>query len=119
MVSLTPPVYSIRDPVVLERTEPWSRYGETRRRVSRTATLDGGAVLSDLGATEADRTLEITARRITPAQAAAAERLARTYPTVVVSTPAGCFRGALEAVLRQSDELRLTVLVTERLDEEE
>ncbi len=118
MVSLTPPVYSIRPPVLLERTDPWSRYGEVRRRVTRTATLDGGAVLSDLGATDADRTMEITARRATPEQAAEAERLASTYPTVVVSTPVGCYRGALEAVRRQGDELRLTVLVTERLDEE-
>ena len=118
MVSLTPPVYSIRPPVVLDRTEPWSRFGAVRRRVTRTATLDGGAVLSDLGATEADRTMEIVARRPTAEQVAEAERLARTYPTVVVSTPVGCYRGALEAVYAQAEELRLTVLVAERLDEE-
>ena len=85
------------------------------RRVSRTATLDGGAELTDLGFTHADRTLRVTAPHVSQADAERAAYLLQTYPTLIVATPTGCFLAAPEGMSVRGGALSLTLLVTEKL----
>lgn len=87
----------------------------TARRISRIATLDGGAVLNDAGYSDADRVFEL---RFTPpdrAQRDAVARLLRMYGQLVVSTDAGVFRAAPERLLQRDSELQLRLLVLARL----
>lgn len=89
--------------------------GEQGRRVSRIATLDGGAVVNDGGFSDADRTVEITWRPLSAEGEAAVARLVRYYAQASVSLPDGVYRGALEALNPGAAESRLRVLLLEKL----
>lgn len=89
--------------------------GEVRRRVNRTATLDGGAVLADGGFSDADRTLQLRWARRDADIEAAVERLLSTYGSIVVSTPSGVFLAAPESYTPTADESSMRLLVLERL----
>lgn len=91
--------------------------GETRRRVSRIATLDGGAAFNEFGYSDADRTIEL---RWTPTARATEQSIARiveTYTRVQVSTRDGVFLAAPESYTPGRDESRLRLLVAEKLSE--
>ena len=89
--------------------------GEVRRRVNRTATLDGSAVLADGGFSDADRTLQLRWLRRNADTEAAVERLLSTYGSIVVSTRSGVFLASPEAYIPTADESTLRLLVLERL----
>jgi hypothetical protein len=90
-------------------------YGETRRRMNRIATLDGGAVFNDFGFSEADRTLTLRWPVKSAAQEAAVERLAQLYGRVHVATPKGFFLAAVEAYTPGAAESALSLLVITKL----
>lgn len=89
--------------------------GEVRRRVNRTATLDGGAVLADGGFSDADRTLQFRWKRMDAEREAAVERLISNYGSILVSAAAGVFLAAPEVYIPTPDESTLRLLVLERL----
>lgn len=64
------------------------------RRVSRTATLDGGVSLYDSGHAAGDMTIEATALSIDADQESVLKYLIRTYALVAVTVRGGCFRCA-------------------------
>lgn len=72
------------------------------RRVTRTATLDGNAVIIDNGYTSADSTLAIEAA-LTEADARRLHHLMQTYPEIIASTPDGCYLGVIESVRQGRD----------------
>jgi hypothetical protein len=89
--------------------------GETRRRVNRQATLDGGSVVNDAGHTEADRTIEL---RWTPTAAsveANVDRLVRTYGELICSHRGGVHLCVPEAYQHTPDSSRLRLLVKRQL----
>jgi len=92
-----------------------SAAGEVTRRASRIATLDGGAVMSDQGFSDADRKLELQWSPIDSAQTDAVERLVRLYALVTVVIPAGVFRAAPSAYTPRADNAQLQLLITERI----
>jgi hypothetical protein len=114
MIYLAAPTFDLSGLLVLPRGRLDDPLDLTRR-VSRTATLDGGAELTDLGFTHADRTLRISAAHVTPAEAEAAAYLLETYPTLIVATSTGCFLAAPEGMSVRGGTLSLTLLVTEKL----
>lgn len=91
--------------------------GETRRRVSRIATLDGGAAFNDFGFSEADRTIELRWTPAARAQEDSVARMVETYSLINVSTRAGVFLAAPESYTPGKDESRLRLLVSEKLSE--
>lgn len=94
---------------------PSSTPGETRRRMNRIATLDGGAVFNDFGYAEADRTIELRWAPRSAAHEAALERLAQLYVQVRVAMPGGCYLAAPESYKPGASESTLTLLVSEKL----
>ncbi len=95
---------------------PSTSAGDMRRRVSRVATLDGGAAFNDGGYAEADRTITL---RWVPRSAAAEERIARllrTYTRITVAMADGCFLAAPERYTRDDEQASMTLLVERRLD---
>lgn len=91
--------------------------GESRRRVNRVATLDGGAAFNDFGFADADRTIELRWRSQDRETGDAIDRLVRLYGTVHVSTRAGFFLAAPETYTPGATESRLRLLVKQRLSE--
>lgn len=89
--------------------------GETRRRVNRVATLDGGAVVNDAGFSEADRTIELKWIRGTAAYEYLIERLVKFYPRINISTRTGVYEAAVEAYRPDTSESTLRLLVLSKL----
>jgi hypothetical protein len=89
--------------------------GETRRRVNRIATLDGGAVLNDFGFSEADRTINLTWPASSQSTEQAIDRLVQLYDRLHVSTRAGVFLAAPESYTPGADESSLRLLVVSKL----
>ena len=100
--------------VLLPRLDKPNAARELTRRVSRTATLDGGATLTDQGFSDGDRTLVLTAR-VDEATAAATEYLLQHYATVTVSTETGCYLAALSHLTYQDGAVQVTALVQSKL----
>lgn len=94
---------------------PTQTDGETRRRMNRVATLDGGAVVNDAGYSEADRTLDLRWTPKTRATDLLVERLVRFYARVNVSTRSGVYETAVEAYTPSDDESQLRLLVLSKL----
>lgn len=89
--------------------------GETRRRVARIATLDGGAVLNDGGYSEADRILQLAWVPDSATREAAVKRLIELYQQVQVATRLGVYLVALESYTPGADESTLRALVISKL----
>lgn len=89
--------------------------GETRRRVNRVATLDGGAVVNDFGHSEADRTVTLEWQQEVPGLHEALERLVRLYGRLRLVTQDGVFLVAPESYKRDARKARLVLLVLDRL----
>jgi hypothetical protein len=112
MIGLATQVFDLLGAVLLVRTDAESETSAVGRRVSRTATLDGGAVITDGGCAPADKTLKVVAQQIDEATFAAVKYLVENYSQIMVSTRDGLFVGALENLTLDGDRLLLTVLVT-------
>lgn len=91
-----------------------SKLGETRRRVNRIATLDGGAVVNDFGHTEADRTISLVWSQAAASIEANIVRLVQSYQTLQVATRDGIFLAAPETYTPGA-ETTLSLLVLSKL----
>ncbi len=100
---------TVFDPVGVISLEalPGSDLSASTRRVTRTATLDGQAVIIDNGYTSADSTLAIEAA-LTEAEAQRLHHLMQIYPEIIASTPDGCYLGVIDSV-RQGRDGRLAI----------
>jgi hypothetical protein len=85
------------------------------RRVSRTATLDGGCAIYDTGYTDADRTLVVSVSRPTLQDMEFADHVCRNCPEIHVHSGDGCYLGVPERFAVGNGGLRITILITERL----
>lgn len=94
---------------------PESDFGETRRRMNRIATLDGGVVTNDFGATDGDRTIRLTWQRMADADEALMARLVRLYSRLRLSCKDGLYLVAPESYKASSATSVMTLLVVENL----
>lgn len=90
-------------------------FGESRRRMNRIATLDGGAVLNDFGYSEADRTMVLRWKVRDLATGAAVQRLVQLYARLHVATPDGFYLAAVEAYTPSTSAASLSLLVINKL----
>jgi len=110
MISISSATYSTDHPVVINRTEK-CRLGEQVARVKRSATLDGGAVISHFGVSAGDRTLLIDAR-VTAAQATRFKTLfSNGVNGVMVGISDGVFFGTVSELDLHSARLKATILI--------
>lgn len=116
MVILSAPVFDLGGVLVLNRTED-SRLFDHAKRLSRVPTLDGGAVLVDLGWSEADRTLRLVDSAPAPGSLVLAEYLARTYSALTCAVGSRLYVGAVASVRTDGGSLMLDFLVTDKLME--
>lgn len=93
----------------------------TDRRVSRRATLDGGATFTDDGFAHADRTFRITCSiPPAPADLTVLRSLHRNNTQVLCITDEGVFSGVINRFNEQpSGAVSLSFLVKEKLSDDE
>jgi hypothetical protein len=94
-----------------------SDLGETTRRVTRVATLDGSAAVNDFGHSYADRTLRLRWQPEDEAQAEAVNRLVRLYNRLQVSVDGRMYLTAPQGLVRTENYHELALLVVERLED--
>lgn len=91
--------------------------GAMTRRVTRSATLDGGAAVSDRGFTHSDRTMTVEWQPVSAAEDAIARRLHQYHSRVLVSTEEGCFEAVPETLDLAASGNSFTLLIVDKLDE--
>lgn len=111
---LTVPTFDIDGVVRLNLTAPAEPEG-TRRRVNRSATLDGGVAVNDFGFSDGDRILLLRWQPTGKAQHLAVDRLVQIYPLLQVATAGGMYLAAPEVYVQGSEESSLRLLVTRKL----
>lgn len=90
---------------------PSTDLGSITRRVNRSQTLDGGAVVNDTGYWAQDRTFRIRWRIRGKEELDQIRRLVQTYPQLIVSTQEGCFTAAPAQIKNEDGVADLTLLV--------
>lgn len=88
LVSITSKLFDLGGAMTVD--VPFAEMGEYTRRNQRLATMDGGAVATDFGFSDADRTITL---RWSPTldEDETARRLVQLHSLIRVSTPTGLF----------------------------
>lgn len=113
-VSLSPVVFEPLGGVML-RAKPDSELAAIKRRVSRTATLDGGATIEDMGFTASDSEITINVIFETMSQEDKVLRLIRLYPLMTLATRYGCYVGVADFFKPSSGGGTIRFLVREQV----
>ena len=114
-VTLASEVFDPWGSIVLD-IKPESDLSTLSRRVTRTATLDGGATIEDLGYCAADSTLNIQILIRNPDDEGRLLRLIKLYPTLTLATRYGAFRGVVDYYHPQAGGASLRFLVHRQLN---
>lgn len=85
--------------------------GDTSRRISRVATLDGGASVLDGGYTVTDRTISVDLADQTRETIDALKYLFQVHSMLIVCTEDGAFRAAPERISINGQSARMSLLV--------
>jgi hypothetical protein len=93
-----------------------SEFSHIARRVSRTATLDGGSVIVDNGYTAGDATFLIVLRDIDSATRLGLMALVQRHSALTVAVKDNIFSGVVEK-LDDKDTMKIRFLVNEQLNE--
>lgn len=116
MITITAIVFDIYGAVEIDPV-PGAGDGETRRRVNRVATLDGGVAAPDGGYAEGDRTLSYEWLPVSADHNESVARLVRLYSTVHVSTPDGVYLAVPQLFAPGAETCSVTLLVLDKLSE--
>lgn len=106
-------VFDPQGSIVID-ANPDSTLDTSTRRITRTATLDGNAVIVDNGYTASDSTLSINANLSEPEENRLL-RIMHIYPEVVCSTPNGCFLGVIDDMRKSGGINRITFTIQRQL----
>lgn len=110
-VSLCPVLYSQND--VMIAINPDSDFNYQSRRITRTATLDGGCYIADNGFTSSDGTIKLVVSydNYLPSLSSIIEQ----FGLVTVSSTQGFFECALESITPGSDVVNVNLLIKSKL----
>ena len=85
---------------------------DVQARASRTATLDGGAIVEHYGYTASDLTLRVSTRT-TAEQEAAIRTMFENETFVLITTKTGAYYGVISSLRALNGILSMTLLVKE------
>lgn len=85
------------------------------RRVSRTATLDGGSIIVDNGYSASDATFTIVIRDIDNPTRIALMAMIQRHSAIIVSVKENIFSGVVET-LDDKDKMKIRFLVNQQLN---
>jgi len=116
MLTISAPIFDINGFEVIESFEK-DGLSDFQRRVSRTATLDGGASITDFGYSDADLTFNIEWTPKNSDQVDNVRRMVRSYGRLIISFYDGCFLAAPLDFRASTGTVALTFLVEKRLSQ--
>lgn len=113
MISLSKTTQSTSDSAALIiKEKPNSKIRDGVARVSRSATLDGGATIEHLGFADGDRRLEIAAQ-LSKADSDILWSIFTNETFINISTIDGFFYGSIDRLNVDSGKIQLTILIEE------
>lgn len=115
MISICARTFDPRGARIFRHLDPATSNASGHRRVTRTATLDGGASVHDTGYSVSDRKILVTDLRPDAESVAWVDRMTRLYGKVRISTGDGVFVAVPESWSLESRGLRLSLLIVEEL----
>jgi hypothetical protein len=101
--------------VVIEE-DPKSQLRDAAARVTRSGTLDGGAVIVHQGYSDGDNTF-IVRGIVTEAQETVLDNMFQTQALVHISSAKGFFIGAIASLRTDNGALVMTILIESKLSE--
>lgn len=114
LLSINSSLYDIFGHILLNINPISSRLNTISRRVSRTATLDGGALIVDNGYSPADATLNIVPAMLTKTDRDILRRLATQHSSLILCTHDGAFSGVISNIT-ENREMIIYFLVQSQL----
>ena len=103
-------------PLILQENQTESDLRTVTRRVSRTATLDGGVVMDDAGFSDGDRTITVVVASPPESVQASLVALIEADGLQRITTIDGVFEGSIETITAQDGgDMSITFLVSEKL----
>lgn len=112
-VSIASPTFDLAGHMVINASDE-SEFNRQDRRVSRTATLDGGAFLYHGGTRSADRTFMVRARLNSDAWAQL-KRLHESYDEITCAIADGVFSAAIEYLDYTNGRCEARIIAREKI----
>lgn len=104
--------------VELDVDDEDSDYGEERRRINKTSTLDGGVAFNDFGFTHGDKTIKLSWVPNSKNVESSVSRMVRLYGFIHVCVPTGIFLAGIENYSSMNNKSTLNLLVKSKLSED-
>lgn len=98
--------------LLLNVNQGQSDFGDWKRRVQRTATLDGGAFVVDNGFSHADRTVRLDMSDQDAETNETAKRMVEVYDSVILMLPDGAYLATPESYQASGASASLSLLIT-------
>lgn len=117
LIAITPVTFSSVGGVEFDGSLPDSDLGQTTRRVSRTATLDGSCTILDQGFCHGDRTMQIKSSGPLGGETCTRLRdLQQDYSLLHLAVPEGVFQGVMQSLTIGNDAVaNITFMVKEMI----
>jgi len=115
MLSLCAQLFDYAGDFLISIQELDSDLSHISRRVSRTATLDGGSIIVDNGYSASDATFTIVIRDIDAATRLALMAMITRHSLLIVSVKENVFSGVVEKI-DDKDVMKIRFLVKEQLN---
>ena len=112
MIGLSKITQSTDNAAIIIKNLPRSRINDSVSRVSRSATLDGGAHIEHLGYSDSDRTLEIYSQ-LTESEKNAIWDFYKSETMINISCSDGFFYGAIDSLKVDNGKMKLILLIKE------
>lgn len=115
-ISLCTVLFNTQGDVLIDASDA-SSFDFLSRRISRTATLDGGAVIVDNGFSASDGKIKIVinAEQNTPTIYAKVAAIIRLFGLVTVSNTDGVFLAAIDNISNANTTLTINLLIKSQL----
>ena len=114
MIGISTLIYDLDGHMVLNES-PKSIIPNITRRVSRTATLDGKAIISDLGHSVSDGTYIIKTFNLSKSDRDKLKALVESYSLVRMSTRQGCLLGVIKSLNVEDNPMEFVFFVQEKV----
>lgn len=115
MISISTPTFDLGGSLIIRGYDPSTDFRSKSRRVSRTATLDGGCVIEDNGLSHSDRTFRIISSSLSEADVIHLNQLIGVYSILYISTREGIFKGVIETLGYNRGAGTISFLIKEKI----
>lgn len=116
LVSITSKLFDYSGDYLFQINPLRSQFSDLSRRVSRVATLDGGALIVDNGYSPSDSTFNIVPENVTVELRTGLRRLAQIHSEIIVCVSEGAFLGVISAI-DENQDFKIVFLVKSKLSE--